>query len=144
MRRGLFLSVAVLIACASAPALAQPPSSYVDAKDRMLPEGTVPQWGFWNGRPWWWALGECAAWHRTVKTMNTTKQPDDRMMDFVSPMLDQIQKDRGIKMDEAMVLTRRAMDNTMNERVSVINTTMGAAMLDSKCDALLAAYKKLK
>ncbi|MBO9576278.1 MAG: hypothetical protein J7494_11110 [Sphingobium sp.] len=126
------------------PAFAKPPSAYTDPKDRLMPDNAIPGWGFWNGRPWWWALGECAAWHRTVKTMNTTKQPDDRMMDFVMPMIERLQADRSMTMEQAMPYTRDAMNDSMNERVTLMSTTVGAAMVDTKCDALLAAYKKVK
>lgn len=144
MRLIVKLVLAATLAGIVAPVLAKPPSAYTDPKDRLVPANVIPGWGFWNDRPWWWALGECAAWHRTVKTMSTTKQPDDRMMDFVMPMIEQLQKDRGMTMDAAMPYTRDAMQDSMNERVSVMSSTMGASVMDARCDALLAAYKKLK
>lgn len=131
------------------PLLAQSPDSFADPRDKAIPEPVTAKLEVdWSGRSWWWALGECAAWHRGLRGKNLLhedkSEPDERMMDFINPMLERLTKDRAIPMDQAMTYSRDAMDRSMMKRVDTLSSFGLGDIWDPACDGLLAAYKKAK
>ncbi len=143
------LAIAAGVTMLAQPVAAQTPTDFLDAKDKMVPKTVSDQTGMGEGRAWWWAMGECGAWHRKVRAWaknggELVDAPDDKMMTFVLPMIDRLVADRGMKFDEAMRYSRNAMDVSMVPRVSMLAVPGTADAWDKNCDALLVAYNKQK